>query len=155
MSRATPTACPPSTGIHEPAFAHQLAGFGGLLGDPNHSATGTCYYIGTRYDPTPEWGFGLEFNHGSPIGTPTPRPPGNPTRSSEPRGCLEGYVVWNFAHGVFLKAGYIDYLYSTAFSGWHIQPGPSSSYNLNNNPVLQYASPSSVKDFYISLEARF
>ena len=58
-------------------------------------------------------------------------------------------------HNAILKLGYIDYQYSTAFSGWHIQPGPSSAFNLDNNPVLQYASPSSVKDLYISLEARF
>ena len=134
----------------------QLAGFGGLLGDPNQSVNGTCYYIGTRYDPTTTWGFGLEFNHGSPNWYTYTPAAGESDQKLGARGDVwETYVVWNFAHNAFLKLGYVEYSYSTAFSGWHIQPGPSSNYNLDKNPVLQYASPSSVKDLYLSLEARF
>ena len=136
--------------------AMELSGFGGLLGDPNESVTGTCYYIGKRYDPTPEWGFGLEFNHGSPNWYSLTPAAGECDQKLGARGDVwEGYVSVEFAHNAFLRVGYIDYLYSTAFSGWHIQPGPDSSFNLDKNPVLRSASPSSVKDFYISLEARF
>lgn len=134
----------------------ELSGFGGLLGNPDQSVTGTSYYLGARYDPTPEWGFGLEFNHGSPNWyTYTPATGENDQKLGARGDVWETYVAWNFAHNASLKVGYIDYQYSTAFSGWHIQPGPSAGFNLDNNPVLQYASPSSVKDFYVALEARF
>ena len=78
--------------------AMQLSGFGGLLGDPNKSATGTCYYIGTRYDPTPEWGFGLEFNHGSPNWYTYTPATGESDQKLGARGDVwEGYVAWTFA----------------------------------------------------------
>jgi len=136
--------------------ATQLSGFGGLLGDPNQSVTGTCYYIGTRWDPISELGLGLEFNHGSPNWYTYSPATGESDQKLGARGDVwEAYAVWNFAKAAFLKVGYLDYKYSHAFSGWHIAPGPIGNFNLDSNPVLQYASPSSVKNLYASLEVRF
>jgi hypothetical protein len=133
-----------------------LTGFGGLLGDPKHSQSGTCLYLGMRYDPTPEFGFGVEFNHGSPNWYTYSPAAGESDQKLAARGDVwEGYGVWNFARNAFLRLGYIEYHYTHAFSGWHIAPGPMANFNLDNDPVLQYASPSSVKDYYASIEVRF
>jgi hypothetical protein len=51
--------------------------------------------------------------------------------------------------------GYIDYAFTHAYSGWHIGPAPIETMKLDQNPMLQYASPSSVKNTYVSLEVRF
>jgi len=139
----------------------QLSGFGGLLGDANHSETATATYVGMRWDPIDTLGFGLEFNHGSPRWFTYDPAVGEPTQKLGTRGnVVEVYAQWQFVHNVFLKVGYTDYSYSTAFSGWQIAPAAQSgsweaAYNLNNNPMLQYASPSSMKNAYVSLQARF
>jgi len=139
----------------------QLAGFGGLMGDPNHSQTATAYYVGARWDPISSLGLGLEFNHGSPRWFTYDPAIGEPEQKLGTRGnCVEAYVSWEFAKNVFLKVGGLSYSYTTAFSGWQIAPGAQSgswesAYNLNNNPMLQYAYPKTVKDSYVSLEVRF
>jgi hypothetical protein len=133
-----------------------LTGFGGLLGDPEHSQTGTCEYLGVRWDPTPAWGFGLEYNHGSKNWYTYTPAAGETDQKLATRGSVwEAYVAWTFAKGVILKAGYQDYQYDYAYSGWHIAPAPMDNFRLDSNPMLQYASPSSVRNLYISLEARF
>ena len=134
----------------------QLMGFGGLLGDPNHSKTGECAYLGVRYDPTSAWGFGLEFNHGSPNWYTYSPATGMPDDKLGTRGSVvETYVVWNFAKNAYFKVGYLDYKYTTAYSGWEIGPEPATSMKLDSNPMLQYASPATVKDLYASIEVRF
>ena len=140
---------------------YQLTGFGGLLGDANHSQTASAYWLGTRWDPVSTLGLGLEFNHGSPRWFTYDPAAGEPEHKLGTRGnVVEAYVTWQFTHNVFLKVGYLDYTYSTAFSGWQIAPAAmsgswESAYNLDNNPMLQYAYPKTVKDTYVSLEVRF
>ena len=140
----------------------QLAGFGGLMGDPNQSQTATAYYTGVRWDPVAKLGFGLEFNHGSPRWFTYTPATGEYTDKLGARGDVwEGYIHWRFAKNAALRLGYIDYKYSTAFSGWQIspaaQPGMSweDSYDLSKNPMLQYAFPASVKNTYAAIEVKF
>jgi hypothetical protein len=140
----------------------QLSGFGGLMGDPVKSQTATAYYAGMRYDPTPTFGVGVEFNHGSPRWWTYTPATGEYTDKLGARGDVwEGYIQWRFAHNAALRLGYIDYKYTTAMSGWQIgpsaQPGQNweSAMNLGNNPMLQYAYPATVKNFYASLEVHF
>jgi hypothetical protein len=140
---------------------YQLTGFGGLLGDANHSHTASAYYVGMRWDPVAALGMGLEYNHGSPRWFTYSPATGEAEEKLGTRGnVLEAYVDWQFVKNVHLRVGCLDYKFSHAFSGWHIAPAPmagdwETAFNLNNNPMLQYASPSGIKDTYISLEVRF
>ncbi len=140
---------------------YQLTGFGGLLGDAHQSRTASAYYLGMRWDPRANLGLGLEFNHGSPRWFTYDPAVGEPTDKLGTRGdVLEAYVSWEFVKNVILKVGYLDYTYSHAFSGWHIAPAPMAgswepAYNLDRNPMLQYASPATMKNTYLSLEVRF
>jgi len=135
---------------------YQLTGFGGLLGDPVNSQSATAYYLGFRYDPMPNLGFGLEFNHGSPKWFTYSPATGEDTEKLSTRGDVwEAYVHWSFVKNVALKAGYIDYKYSTAFSGWHIAPMALENFDLNKNPMMQYGFPAGIKNFYLSLEVKF
>ena len=140
----------------------QLSGFGGLMGDPTKSETATAYYAGMRYDPTPNFGVGVEFNHGSPRWWTYTPATGEYTDKLGARGDVwEGYIQWRFAHNASLRLGYIDYSYTTAMSGWQIgpsaQPGQNweSAMNLGNTPMLQYGYPATVKNYYASLEVKF
>jgi hypothetical protein len=140
----------------------QLSGFGGLMGDPNDSQTATAYYTGVRYDPTPTIGVGVEFNHGSPRWWTYTPATGEYTDKLGTRGDVwEGYVHWKFARNAALRLGYLYYSYTTAMSGWQIGPSVQAGQDwvqamkLNNNPMLQYAYPSTVKDFYASIEVKF
>jgi Protein of unknown function (DUF3373) len=140
----------------------QLSGFGGLMGDPTKSETATAYYAGVRYDPTPEIGLGLEFNHGSPRWWTFTPATGEYTDKLGARGDVwEAYIHWKFAHNAALRLGYIDYSYTTAFSGWQIgpsaQPGQNweTAMNLNNNPQLQYGYPATIKNYYAAIEVKF
>jgi hypothetical protein len=139
----------------------QLAGFGGLLGDPKGSQSASAYYLGLRYDPTPSLGFGLEFNHGSPRWFTYSPATGETTDKLGTRGeVLEAYVHWSFARNISLRLGYLDYKYSHAFSGWHISPGPmqgswEDAYDLGRNPMLQYAFPAAIKNTYLAIEVKF
>ncbi len=132
-------------------------GFGGLLGDPNHSRTGTAVYTGVKYTPVKAVSLGLEFNHGSPNWfnyTPTA---GEPSDKLAARGNVwETYVHWTMVKNLMLKAGYIRYNYSTAFSGWHIAPGPLEFFSLDNpNVVNFFPFPKKVSNIYMMLETRF
>lgn len=132
-------------------------GFGGLLGDPNHSRSGSAIYTGFKYTPNKKVALGLEFNHGSKnwfTYTPTA---GEPSDKLPARGNVwEVYGHWNFAKNLSLKSGYIYYDYSTAFSGWHIAPGPLEFFNLDNpNVVNFYPFPKKVKNFYMMIETHF
>ncbi len=139
----------------------QLTGFGGMLGDANASQTATAYYLGARWDVLENLGLGLEFNHGSPRWFTYSPATGEATEKLGARGDVwEAYVHWQFVKNVALRVGYIDYKYSHAFSGWHIAPAPMAgswedAYDLSKNPMLQYASPASIKNTYVSLEVRF
>jgi len=145
-----------------PTGLTQLSGFGGLMGDPTKSQTATAYYAGMRYDPASTFGVGVEFNHGSPRWWTYTPATGEFTDKLGARGDVwEGYIHWKFAHNAAIRVGYIDYKYTTAMSGWQIgpsaQPGQNweSAMNLSNTPMLQYAYPATVKNFYTSLEVRF
>ncbi|HJW33532.1 MAG TPA: DUF3373 family protein [Holophagaceae bacterium] len=134
----------------------QLTGFGGLLGDPIHSKTGSAYYLGWRWDPTPTFGFGVEFNHGSPNWFTYSPATGESTEKLGTRGDVwEGYLHWQFAKNTSLKLGYLDTKYSTAFSGWHIAPMPLENFKLDQNPMMQYAFPAAIKTTYLALEVKF
>lgn len=140
----------------------QLSGFGGLMGDPDKSETATAYYAGVRYDPTPVFGVGLEFNHGSPRWWTYTPATGEYTDKLGTRGDVwEGYVQWRFAHNAALRVGYLDYSYTHAMSGWQIGPSVQAGQDwvqamkLDNNPMLQYAYPSTVKNYYASIEVKF
>jgi len=141
----------------------QLTGFGGMMGDANESQTATAYYLGARWDVLENLGLGLEFNHGSPRWFTYSPATGEATEKLGARGDVwEAYVHWQFVKNVALRVGYIDYKYSHAFSGWHIAPTPAmagqsweDAYDLSKNPMLQYASPASIKNTYVSLEVRF
>ncbi len=139
----------------------RLAGFGGLLGDATKSQTASAYYVGMRWDPIQTFGVGLEFNHGSPRWFTYSPATGEATEKLGARGDVwEAYLHWQFVKNVALRVGYIDYKYSHAFSGWHIAPAPMAgswedAYDLSKNPMLQYASPASIKNTYVSLEVRF
>jgi len=140
---------------------YQLTGFGGLLGDKDKSQTANAYWVGARWDVRSNLGLGLEFNHGSPKWFTYSPATGEATEKLSTRGdVLEAYVHWEFAKNVSLRVGYLDYKFSHAFSGWHIAPAPmagswDAAYNLDNNPMLQYASPSGIKNTYVSLEVKF
>ncbi len=145
-----------------PTGLTQLSGFGGLMGDANHSETASAYYTGVRYDPTEKIGFGLEFNHGSPRWFTYTPATGEYTDKLGARGDVwEGYTQWRFAKNADLRFGYIHYAYTHAFSGWQIGPGAmpgqswEDSYNLSKNPMLQYSFPSTVKNFYAAIEVKF
>ena len=145
-----------------PTGLTQLSGFGGLMGDPNKSQTATAYYTGVRYDPTPEFGFGVEFNHGSPRWWTYTPATGEYTDKLGARGDVwEGYIHWRFAKNAAVRLGVIDYKYSTAMSGWQIGPSAQagqnweSAMNLANNPMLQYSYPATLRNYYASLEVRF
>ncbi len=139
----------------------QLTGFGGMMGDANASQTATAYYLGARWDVLENLGLGLEFNHGSPRWFTYSPATGEATEKLGARGDVwEAYLHWQFVKNVALRVGYIDYKYSHAFSGWHIAPAPMAgswedAYDLSKNPMLQYASPASIKNTYVSLEVRF
>lgn len=139
----------------------ELSGFGGLLGDANHSHTANALFAGVRYDPVPTVGVGLEFNHGSPRWFTYDPAVGEPSQKLGTRGdVLEGYVSWEFVKNVLLRAGYMNYSFSHAYSGWHIAPGPMAgsweeAYDLTKNPMLQYPYPKTVDDTYVALEVRF
>lgn len=132
-------------------------GFGGLLGNPFESESGTAHYVGGRFKPIPVVSLGLEFNHGSPNWWTYSPATGESTEKLAARGNVwEGYVHWTFTKNTMLKAGYIHYDYSTAFSGWHIAPGPLSYYNLDNTSAVNfYPFPKSVQDVYLMLETRW
>ena len=131
-------------------------GFGGLLGDPTHSKTGTAYYAGVKWTPVPMFDLGVEFNHGSPrwfTYTPSSGEVGDKLAA---RGDVwEGYMHINFNKHASMRIGYTYYDYSTAFSGWHIAPGDLNYYNLNNNAVNFYAFPKTVKNAYLLFDATF
>jgi hypothetical protein len=134
----------------------QLMGFGGLLGDPVNSKTGSAYYLGFRHDPTATFGWGVEFNHGSPNWFTYSPATGEATEKLGTRGDVwEAYLHWSFAKNVALRLGHIDTKYSHAFSGWHIAPMPMENFDLNRNPMLQYAFPSGIRNTYLSLEVKF
>ena len=151
-SAATPT---------NPYGTTQISGFGGLMGDPNNSHTATAYYTGVRYDPTPTVGLGVEFNHGSPRWFTYTPATGEYTDKLGARGDVwEGYVHYRFAKNAALRLGYIDYKYTTAMSGWQIGPSPmmgswEAANDLGKTPLLQYGYPSTIKNFYASLEVKF
>jgi len=117
--------------------------------------------VGARWDVKDNLGFGLEFNHGSPKWFTYSPATGEATEKLSTRGdVIEAYVHWEFVKNVALRVGYLDYKYTHAFSGWHIAPAPMSgtwenAYDLNNNPMLQYAAPSGIKNTYVSLEVKF
>ncbi|HEX9010653.1 MAG TPA: DUF3373 family protein [Holophagaceae bacterium] len=141
----------------------QLAGFGGLMGDPINSHTATAYYAGMRWDPVEQLGLGVEFNHGSPRWFTFSPATGEPTEKLGTRGDVwEGYLQWRFAKNASFRLGYLDYKYSHAFSGWQIGPGPAmpgqsweDAYDLSKNPMLQYAFPATVKNTYAAIEVKF
>jgi hypothetical protein len=97
---------------------------------------------------------GLEFNS-SPTGSPPDA--GDPSAKLAARGDVwEGYFHYFFNKNFLMKLGYTYYDYSTAFSGWHIAPGPLSYYNLDNATAVNfYAFPKTVKDLYFGIEARW
>ncbi len=139
----------------------QVTGFGGLMGDPNNSQTASATYVGVRYDPTPTFGVGLEFNHGSPRWWTYTPATGEYTDKLGARGDVwEAYIHWRFAKNAALRLGYIDYAYTSAMSGWQIGPSPMSgtweaANDLAKNPTLQYGYPATVKNFYASIEVKF
>jgi len=131
-------------------------GFGGLLGNPYQSESGTAYYAGFKYKPTEHWAVGVEFNHGSPNWFTYTPDAGSPEAKLSTRGSVwEAYAHYIINKNFLLKVGYTNYDYSTAFSGWHIAPAPLSYYNLDNNSVNFYPFPKTVKDVYFSVEARW
>lgn len=132
-------------------------GFGGLLGDPNHSKTGSAVYVGANYNPHPKFDFGVEYNHGSPHWFTYTPSSGEPTDKLAARGNVwEVYARWKFAKYLNLRVGYIDYSYSTAFSGWHIAPGDLDYFSLKNSSAVNfYPFPQRVKNFYTLIETRF
>jgi hypothetical protein len=140
-----------------PAGANaQLTGFGGLLGDPNNSQTASAYYVGMRWDPTPNLGLGVEFNHGSPRWFTYSPATGEASEKLSTRGdVMEAYLHWSFAKNVALRIGYLDYKYSHAFSGWHIAPMAMENFDLDKNPMMQYGFPSAIKNTYCALEVKF
>lgn len=132
-------------------------GFGGLLGDPNNSQDGYAIYTGGKLTPAESLAFGVEYNHGSDHWFNYTPATGEPSEKLAARGDVwEVYGHWNFAKNLYLKTGYINYDYSTAFSGWHIAPGDLSYYSLDNpNAVNFYPFPKTVKNFYFLIETRF
>jgi hypothetical protein len=131
-------------------------GFGGLLGNPDHSETGSAFYAGLKWKPVEKVSLGLEYNHGSRRWFTYSPDAGDPSSKLAARGSVwEGYVHYFFTKNFLMKLGYTYYDYSTAFSGWHIAPGDLSYFNLDDNPVNFYAFPKTVKNAYLSFEARW
>jgi hypothetical protein len=131
-------------------------GFGGLLGDPNDSQSGTAYYGGLRWTPTPKVDLGLEFNHGSSRWfTYTPSSGELGDKLAARGNVWEGYARYTFTKHTSMRVGYTYYDYSTAFSGWHIAPANLDYYDLANNAVNFYAFPKTVKNAYFLFDAKW
>lgn len=131
-------------------------GFGGLLGDPNNSQTGSAFYAGLNWAPNEKFDIGLEYNHGSRrwfTYTPSAGELGDklPARGS----VLEGYMHYNFTKNMSMRLGYTQYDYSTAFSGWHIAPTDLDYYDLDNNAMNFYAFPKKVQNAYLLFDAKW
>ena len=101
-------------------------GFGGLLGNPNESESGNAYYLGLKYNFIPQkLSVGAEYNHGSENWFSYTPAADDPSNKLATRGDVwELYLNWQFDKRIWLKAGYQHFEYDTAFSGWHIAPGP-------------------------------
>jgi hypothetical protein len=140
-----------------PNGRESLYGFGGLLGDPNHSQDGYAVYTGMRINPVSKVAVGFEYNHGSERWFSYTPATGEPSDKLSARGNVyEVYGHWDFAKNLSLKTGYVHYDYSTAFSGWHIAPGDLMNFSLDNPAVVNfYPFPKTVKDFYFLVETHF
>jgi hypothetical protein len=67
----------------------------------------------------------------------------------------ETYFNYHFDKHLMLRAAYVRYNYTHAFSGWQIAPAPMEFFKLDENPVMPYPFPTNVDNFYVSVEVRF
>ena len=99
---------------------------------------------------------GAEYNHGSEHWFSYTPAADDPSNKLATRGDVwELYLNWQFDKRIWFKLGYQHFEYDTAFSGWHIAPGPLEYFALDQNPVLFYAFPDEVDNLYAALEVRF
>ncbi len=132
-------------------------GFGGLLGNPDESENGFAYYLGAKYSFIPKkLSAGVEYNKGSENWFSYTPAADDPSNKLATRGDVwDLYLNWQFDKRIWLKVGYQHFNYNTAFSGWHIAPGPLEYFDLSQNPTLFYAFPDEVDNIYATLEVRF
>ncbi len=132
-------------------------GFGGLLGDPNKSQSGTAYYARPALESHPQGGPRARVQPRLlPLVHLHARATGELGDKLAARGNVwEGYLRYTFSKHTSMRVGYTYYDYSTAFSGWHIAPANLDYYNLDNNAVNFYAFPKTVKNAYFLFDAKW
>jgi hypothetical protein len=128
-------------------------GFGGLLGNPSGSESGSSYYLGLHVPlQVVPVSVGVEYNHGDKNWWSYTAGADDIGNKLATRGDVwEAYFNWNFDDHIALRGGYVKYNYDYAFSGWHIAPGPIDYFDLDNNPVMPYPFPKEVDNLYFSL----
>ncbi len=139
----------------DPNGKESAYGFGGLLGNPNGSETGSAYYLGLKVPlrvlPA---NIGFEYNHGSKNWWSYTPGADDISNKLATRGSVwEAYMNYDIEDHLKFRMGYVHYDYDYAFSGWHIAPGPMDYFDLDNNPVMPYPFPKEVDNFYFSLTA--
>lgn len=143
---------------HPDVGAVSAYGFGGLLGNPTGSETGSAYYIGARADVKSLKGkIGLEFNHGDEHWYSfTPAADDFGMSKLATRGSVvEAYYIQRVEKKLNLRLGVQAFDYNYAFSGWHIAPGPMEMFNLDNSPSLAYPFPDKITNIYVVADMNF
>lgn len=131
--------------------------FGGLFCDPfstPESQDATMFYLGARLNLNHEkTKIGLEYNKGSEYWFNfTPAQDDIIAPKTNTRGSVwEGYVTHRIARRFIAKLGYQLYDYDYSGSGWHV----GAPKDLDQQPILGFATPSKASALTLSLMARF
>jgi hypothetical protein len=131
--------------------------FGGLFSDPfgaPEKQDGNMIYLGARYTlPNEKTKIGLEFNKGSEywfnmaLAEDDLFAPKTAVRGS----VWELYVTHRIDKRFVFKGDYIKYDFDYSGSGWHM----GAPKDLEQMPILGFASPKSADKFMLSFSARF
>jgi len=132
-------------------------GFGGLLGNPDSSESGSAWYAGIQIPlQFADASIGVEYNHGDEHWwSYTPAADDVSNKLATRGDVLEIYMNYNVDKHLMLQAGYVAYDYDYAFSGWHIAPADLDYFELSENPGMPYPFPDKVDNFYVSATVRF
>ena len=132
-------------------------GFGGLLGNPSGSESGSAYYAGIKVPlRVIDASIGVEYNHGDEHWWSYTPAADDVSNKLATRGDVwEAYMNYNVDKHFNVQAGYIAYNYDYAFSGWHIAPGDLDYFGLDKNPIMPYPFPEKVENFYVAMNISF
>jgi len=140
-----------------PNGKESMYGFGGLLGNPRESESGTAIYLGAKAPlRVIDAQVGFEYNQGSEHWWSYTAGADDVSNKLATRGNVtEMYFNYNFDKNITLRAAYARYNYKYAFSGWHIAPGSLDYFDLEQNPAMPYPFPKSVDNFFVSTTVNF